>query len=491
MESKRLKPITEASYLTVENAWRYRAILHYFYQQHERLRQYLFPEEVYQHVKQNEYFSEYTEEQLQHDLKQLVEWKNLIPRQETGRVMTIDEFKRKKFRYQCTPYTVEIERMVEKLQLMGGTFGGSLETTLFERLVDALRRFASEAEGGQGGASLNQAWEDVYTYFRKIVQSASDYLGHLKSEKVEERMMTEAFLVYKDAFAEYLRNFILGLQHASYNIERELKGFSEQKFAIAAMQLADYYMSIPRMEEKVDAARVADRLHGQWQSLQEWFLGAVGRQSELAALENETTETIRRITRFAQRLGERQQTSRSRYYDYLHLANWFATALSIDEAHELSALLFGVSEVRHLLVEPCESDDMYGSPWQQPPAVVVVKPRVNTYREKSRPNAMADRSAEREETLRSYLAEKEAEQHLMASLVRDGRIVIAELPEVETFVRKTLLAWIGRCMVTTDRTAKIETGQLIRLRQCSKKTVALHCVDGELVMPDFVIEFVS
>lgn len=43
MEEKLRKPIPEASYLTAANADRYRSILRYFYQQHERLRYYLFP----------------------------------------------------------------------------------------------------------------------------------------------------------------------------------------------------------------------------------------------------------------------------------------------------------------------------------------------------------------------------------------------------------------------------------------------------------------
>ena len=143
MEEKLRKPIPEASYLTAANADRYRSILRYFYQQHERLRYYLFPEEVFAHLKQDPYFAGYSEEQLQQDLNQLVEWKNLIPRQDTGKVSTIEEFKKKRFRYQCTPYTVEIERMVQRLEQMGDSFGGSLEGTLFDRLLNLLQGFIS------------------------------------------------------------------------------------------------------------------------------------------------------------------------------------------------------------------------------------------------------------------------------------------------------------------------------------------------------------
>lgn len=94
MDEQILKPIPEANYLVAVNAWRYRAILRYFYLQHEKLRYYLFPEEIFEHLTSKHYFTDYTEEQLEQDLNQLVEWKNLIPRQDAGKVTTIQEFKK-------------------------------------------------------------------------------------------------------------------------------------------------------------------------------------------------------------------------------------------------------------------------------------------------------------------------------------------------------------------------------------------------------------
>src|SRR5690625_1919025 len=133
------KKVTEASYLTVDKAWSYRAILRYFYIQHERMREFLFPEEVYAHLKTLQGFEEYKVEELHQDLDQLVRWNNLIARQETGRARTIDEFKKRRFRYQCTPYTVEFERMLIEMERGGNVFGGSLEKREFERLYHTLK----------------------------------------------------------------------------------------------------------------------------------------------------------------------------------------------------------------------------------------------------------------------------------------------------------------------------------------------------------------
>ena len=93
-----LNSVSEVTYLTTGSAWRYRAILRYFYLQHEQLRYYLFPEEVLEFLKESPHFADYTEELLQQDLTQLVSWKNLIPRQDTGKVHSIEDFKKKRFR---------------------------------------------------------------------------------------------------------------------------------------------------------------------------------------------------------------------------------------------------------------------------------------------------------------------------------------------------------------------------------------------------------
>ena len=57
IDERLLRPLPEATYLTTENAWRYRAILRYFYIQHERLRHFLMPEEVFDYLKDSPYFA--------------------------------------------------------------------------------------------------------------------------------------------------------------------------------------------------------------------------------------------------------------------------------------------------------------------------------------------------------------------------------------------------------------------------------------------------
>jgi uncharacterized protein (TIGR02677 family) len=495
-----LKPILEASYLTAENAWRYRAILRYFYIQHERLRHYLLPEEVYEHLKASQYFANYTEEQLQQDLNQLVNWGNLIPRQETGRVSTIQEFKRRRFRYQCTPYTVEIERMVQNLENMVGSMRGSLERTLFERLLEALLRLTRTLPAGSSSPyavgelspeETNRLWEDVYDDFRKLTENATDYLAHLESEKVEELMRTEVLLVYKDTLTEYLRQFMVALQQSSLKIEAVLQNTPPELVKLIAAAVATYQLSIPRLDAQPERHMLEQRVLGQWQSLKSWFLGVDGQESDQEYLQKQTNEAIRRITRFAQRLGERHHNLRSRRQEYLDLATWFADIEDIDTAHRVAACVFGAAHTRHLYADVRLSEDIDGTIWDEAPTVLITKPRIRQYRFRTRLGAIVAHGAEKTDLLQEYLDQKAAESQLLESIVNKNQIILRELPPIESHVRKTLLAWIERCMAAPDGVAKTESGRKIQLSLLGDEYITLRCEDGTMQMPNFCLRFLE
>lgn len=489
MNEKLLKSVSEVSYLTTENAWRYRAILRYFYEQHERLRHFLFPEEAFEKLKMSSYFNDYTMEQLQQDLNQLVTWKNLIPRQEAGRVTTIEEFKRKKFRYQCTPYTVEIERMVLTLEQMGESFGGSLEGTIFERLLEELNKL--DTIDDLGDETIFHIWEEIYTHFRKMAENATDYLAHLKSEKVEEVMMTEAFLSYKDAITEYLRSFMATLQKTSMKIESILSETPPETIDALCKAVAQYQLSIPRLEQTLTLEEIKNKTLQQWQSLTTWFLGYEGRDSDLAFLQNETNETIRRITRFAQRLGERHHNFRSRRKDYIYLAQWFANMEDLKEAHELSACVFGVFKTRHLFADIKETEDIYAEVWEENPTELIIKPRIRQYREKTKTGAVVNREKDKQKMRNQYLLEREAEQKLIQQFIKQDQINLKDLEIIEPYIRKTLLNWIGKCMSNTNHEGKTETGRSYKLQKLDNSKIRIISEDGVMIMPNYSFIFMD
>ena len=86
--------------------------------------------------------------------------------------------------------------MVQSLESMGESFGGSLERTLFEHLLEGLLLLTRTLSAPESPVTyaivelspeeINHLWEDVYGDFRKLTENATDYLAHLESEKVEE-----------------------------------------------------------------------------------------------------------------------------------------------------------------------------------------------------------------------------------------------------------------------------------------------------------------
>lgn len=116
INEKLTKPITEVNYLRAENVDRYRVIIRFFYEQYEKIQYWLYKEDVFEAMIQTGLFPNYTLDQCQSDLSSLTEWKNLIAIQDTSKVTSIEEFKNRKYRYQLSEYTIEIERMTLKLE---------------------------------------------------------------------------------------------------------------------------------------------------------------------------------------------------------------------------------------------------------------------------------------------------------------------------------------------------------------------------------------
>ncbi len=487
-----MNKVVEASYLTAEKAWSYRTILRFFFIQHERMRDYITPEEIFAFLKEMPEFFTYTEEQLHMDLAQLVKWNNLIARQDMGSAKTVEEYKKKRFRYQCTPYTVEIERMLQQLEKMGDSFQGSLERTQFDRLLQAIAKLESAAINikDEKPEEIHQLWEDLFGYFRNIRRSTADYIAYINSEKAEEQMQTEAFLVYKNQFTAYLRDFIVSLQKTSMQIQQRLAELGPDKMEPIYEAIVQHKLAIPRLEEAgLSKEELLAEHQGIWHTVCFWFLGSPSHQSELDMLQHQTNEMIRRITRFVQRIGERHQNFRSRRKDYLHLAKWFSGLEELNEAHCLSSVVFGALKTRHMFHEGAPTEDIYSDIWDEKPQEIQIKPRTNRYREKTKPGAIIDTQEQKKAAFEEYLKQLANERKMIEKYITENRIIISNLPVIETQVRKMLLTWIGKSMASKDNKVKTDFGMTVKVSINKGNRVLLRAEDGFLEMPDAELLF--
>lgn len=428
-------------------------------------------------------------DELHSDLASLVRWGNLRAQQESGKVKTIEEFKKKRFRYQITPYTVEFERMLIQFEHQSDQFGGSLEKSHFERMYQAL--VGIQQASGESAEHCAQLWDDVLTYFKKITQNTSDYFAYLRSEDASEQMKSEAFYLYKDQFTRYLRDFIINLQRTAASIQDVMLSLSRESMRTFFEKVSQHQENVFRFERLGENTDRVAELEMTWLNVKAWFIGDDAGESQYENVLMQTNEAIRRMTRIIQRLGERSLLHRSRKEDYLHLAEWFSNMSSIEEAHKLSSIVFGLSHTKHLYSDHIPTEDIYMDVWEETPMAHERIPRIRTYREKTKANAAESYLEEKAQTMEAYLKRRAYEQQVIEQYLSGNRIELESLPIIEPFVRKLFLSWIGKAMAKMDRTIKTEYGYEVKVELDPSRVIRLQAEDGHMDMPAVTLLFIG
>ena len=482
---KLIKQITETKYLTVENSWRYRVIIRYFYEQFEQINYILYKEDVHDELVKHSMFADYTIEQCSMDLEALVSWGNLIAIQDTAKVQTVEEFKNKKYRYEITQYTIEIERLTLKLENLK-VEGASLEPSLLERIKNYLTLMKENINKDE--KFLFEWWSDLISDFERLNVNYQNYIKQIYSLKPEDMMKTGAFLLFKEKLIEYLRDFIKTLQINIYEIEDILINISPDDEAKMYDKITLHSLSIPRVEE-VTYDEIIDNIKPKWKNIKRWFVGDSNRPSEAEKLFDITNEIIRKLTRYAAQLSESMTNSINRKEDYKKLCELFLNSKNNDDAHRLSAYVFGIENMRHIQGEfERKTESVSSAIFNEEPFEVIVKPRTRTYRERAERNSIKDKSKEKQEMLNKILEQRKAEELLINKYINDGKINFAQLGYINQYVRTSLLSWLSNSMISNNYTAKNENGYVIKvLNPKEEKMCLISCEDGDFLMPAFVL----
>ena len=104
-------------------------------------------------------------------------------------------------------------------------------------------------------------------------------------------------------------------------------------------------------------------------------------ESEAGKVFDTTNEIIRKITRYATRISEMSNQGSNRREEYKKLADIFGKCRDINEAHRLSAVVFGIEKPLHLKGELSrETDSINSGVYEEEAYAVTVTPRVRTYK---------------------------------------------------------------------------------------------------------------
>ena len=486
--NKLVKPVSEVKYLQAENADRYRVIIRHFFNEYENIQYWLFKDNVFQMMKDTKYFQDYTIEKCQTDLDALVEWGNLTAIQDTSKVHSIEEFKNKKFRYQLNEYTVEIERMILRIENLE-IEGASLEPSLLERLTMSIRNFPKILE--KSTDEISAWWRDVNNDFIRLNQNYQDYLKTLNSQRAEELMQSEEFLIYKDQLISYLRNFVVGLQQQGSILESHLREVKQADVNSMVQQVLKHEIDIPRLDRKISENDLKDSICKRWENIIQWFVSS-GNESELNRLYATTNEVIRKITRYAQQISELKHRNANRKQEYRHIANMFGKCESIIDAHLLSAQVFGVQDMFHLLnVQERETENIDSGVYEEKSTLYQIEPRTRVARKTTTRSIPKDYELEKQMYLLKLETEKEKQQEILKALMKDGRIEFVSLPTISSYTRSMLLSWISKALQQQNHKAKTEFGSSyeVIIPENNQSKCKIHCEDGIFVSPEFIINF--
>ena len=482
--------INETSYLSVQNAPVDRKIMRCFYREYEKMHFQLYKEDVYRLLKEDEEFAMYSMEQLVQDLEALVKWKNLTPLQDPGKVYTIADYKNKQYRYTMSEYAVEIERLTVRLENLF-LESGNLSMNFFVRLERSLGEM-EEMEHAEL-RTVNEWWQMLQEDFKRLNQNYQDYLRDFYSGKTEKLMKSVEFMIHKDKFITYLKEFVQELQRHSKRMEHLLEKNADLMENIILERVIQSELDIPHALLEIHGnaePSIRENVYGKWHSLKNWFVDQPGQECEAKKVLKITSDIIRNIIQNAALIVQVQNWGISRKDDYRKFLELFLKCEDMEEAHRLSAHVFGVQQIQHYKINiPREEDNINNSVYQEDPARFLLKPHTRGYREKKDRTGFADKSLEKMAQRESYLRQAQKQKELVLRYIKDQKIRFADIDEmISEDTRTIFLQWIAQANMSSQKMGRTEYGQEYRLIKKEGNCI-LKCEDGNLKMPDYILEF--
>ncbi len=486
------KKFTEASYLCTDNASRYRVIMRMIYNEYEKMKFWLYKEDIFEGVSDKLSNIDYNLDKLKQDLDSLEGWGNLITVQDAGKVRSLEEFKNRRFRYQISPNSIEIERMMIKIENMNTDARGSLEVSLMERLKSSLKDIKDIEDIKEDKAF--ELWNNLNQDFIRLNDNYKDYISSFYSPKSEELLKTAQFLIFKESFTKYLRDFIKGLLKNAEAIKDIIVSTPESKINTIIKLAVQHERNIATFNNDFDEEEKLQSNKEKYFSIREWFLGSDDSQCMLENIIQNTNEIIRKITSFALQIMDLENGGGNRKEEYKTIISLFEKCSDINEAHKLSSAIFGVLHPRNLvLFEERISESAESSVYEEPTEVRIVVPRTNTYREKSVSRVkIKDKTNDKKRQTREILERREKEKELITKRIKDGKIAFKDLDNISKEERLIFLRWLSLGLSKKGKKVKNEYGQYFTIGNLdTEERISISCVDGDFTMPAYEIMFVE
>lgn len=287
-------------------------------------------------------------------LDSLADWQVLDRSYDGTRAANLAEYRNRHYVYQFTQAGYRAYRAVEEV------LSASLEDSQLSRLVfpDILADLRSLAEAAASGDA-----PEVYRKLSRLdgvladmAQRAARFYLMLGDLARTNDTRPEVFLAHKDALLTHMREFHSELSRYAPLLADAVEAVNAEGADLVAALAAEADDSL---------FRSPDERRRQWQyrwgGLVQWFGASRGgaghggaetarRSSEADRLQDATITGIANITALLRRVTESRRGGVSRESQLRHLAQWFASLHSDDDAHALYQAVFGLGGPRHVAV---------------------------------------------------------------------------------------------------------------------------------------------
>ncbi len=298
-------------------------------------------------------------------LEQLHQWGVLERSYDGTRAATLAEYRNRHFVYQFSQAGYQAFRAVSDV------LAARLDEASLSRLVlpELLADLHTLAEANRTGDAPR-----VYRVLNRLDRALSDLADRAAhfyltlGDLVRTTEVTpEAFLVHKDALLAHMREFSMDLARFAPRLATAIR-------EVEATGVDELIERAARCDERVlmdPDERQAD-WRARWAGLRGWFLTPVDTEhglTECERLREATMSAIAAVLSLLRRVTETRKGGVSRESALRHLAGWFTATPTVDAAHALYDVVFGLGRPRHLAMRHPDADIIPAirSWWDAPP----------------------------------------------------------------------------------------------------------------------------
>ncbi|MBT2759300.1 TIGR02677 family protein [Mesobacillus foraminis] len=495
--------IKEVTYLNTEKTLVYRPIMKFIYNRHAQANGHVYPYEVLEYLNSTGLFKGLTLDDINRDLEQLAAWGNLKFRLDPRSPLKVSEFLKNRYQYSISQISFGLEKTLEEFYSLHSRFNGSVDSSLTNRLLDALYSLKDYKMPRERDKKVNQEvhdlWEDISYRFESLRMDSVNYLAHIDYQKFQEEISKgeREFVIFKEEFVTYLQDFILSLYRTADVIISVIEEIEAKSFKKLVQAAAEHKCSRDKFVRNVAVEAQMQVFVDNWYYMNKWFTSSSNEHSGgYESLLKQTQETIDHILRFVRQISEKYRQVKNRQHEYLHAAKLFEKVDkdNIEKAHELYAYIFGVEKTRHIKANRISSEQLDLDNWDLDGEKITLLSKYRERKERKKQKAVKENKAEKERLLREYERRQAERRMQIESYLSSNPIRIRELGLVPPTVREQLLDWLNRCSfdLTSDtiiRNGYTDDGRTFRVTKVTEERIELVCEDGFLEMDDLEFYF--